>query len=782
MNWIGYRRSLMLCGFAAAGLGDWFLAVKASPVRSPGFLHGIACFSVAHALWTAGQLREARPDVRVLLAVSVPLLSFVCLRLMPVLPFPVSVAVAAYAAISALSLSVAVDGRRMFYTLGIALLVFSDIMIGARMLHAPGCGQLAGPAYVLAELFLVVSWLRRGEPRLSAPQRPFCATVSLGAVAAASFLMAMAMFPGGGYDPTMRMLSSLGRTVAGGVAWPWCHHLFVAGMISSAAAVSTALLSRRRLVCGARRCVLEWGTVLNVAGMLTIAAVPENIDMMFHNVGCWLAATGGAMALLSLDRRAASRFWTASLLSVACLFGVALALHALKAVPFAPAVTAMQKVLILSFAAWVVRIVWPAGSPLARRAAAGAGLALLVITAWLYPTPATHATTAGAVLDGAGEAAKPLCADECAALRWLEHVTGPLAPDEERDLWNIGGTQHGLFAKRYSIAFAGYAAAALGMRGDGAQRMTAGRILGNCIERYLKRDVWAYSMSKSYWGLKPWAPDPCFRENVMYTGHLLQLLALYETFTGDTRYWKEGFDFTWKDGRTVHYTVKRLIDVTVHQMRHGPNGGLTCEPGLMFFPCNNHPHVALALFARLGHGDWSADARRWERWALDHYARPLFGGGALNLVYHVKSGLFHPRGSPALDAWSLLWYEPWAADRGSAIALWNEAAKKIDWTVLSSPGDAIEGRDTCCDPAKVPPTVAASFLAAAARACGDGDTAERLEKPLDAKSLRRDRGMYRLDLDREWRIGATANRIIALAIANGSSFRKLCGGGWRSGR
>ena len=74
----------------------------------------------------------------------------------------------------------------------------------------------------------------------------------------------------------------------------------------------------------------------------------------------------------------------------------------------------------------------------------------------------------------------------------------------------------------------------------------------------------------------------------------------------------------------------------------------------------------------------------------------------------------------------------------------------------------------------MPPTVAAPFLAAAARACGDSAAAERLERPLDAKYLRRDGGMYRLDLAREWRIGATANRIIALAIANGSSFRTLC--------
>lgn len=52
------------------------------------------------------------------------------------------------------------------------------------------------------------------------------------------------------------------------------------------------------------------------------------------------------------------------------------------------------------------------------------------------------------------------------------------------------------------------------------------------------------------------------------------LLAYFELFTGDRRYHREGggWDFVWKDGRKVHYDVEKLIDVTVEQMRKGPNG------------------------------------------------------------------------------------------------------------------------------------------------------------------------------------------------------------------
>ena len=87
----------------------------------------------------------------------------------------------------------------------------------------------------------------------------------------------------------------------------------------------------------------------------------------------------------------------------------------------------------------------------------------------------------------------------------------------------------------------------------------------------------------------------------------------------------------------------------------------------------------------------------------------------MKLVYHVRSGIFYPRGDGALDGWSLLWYEPWAADRQTAVALWRKAAEKIDWDGLETKPDVGNEEFTCCRPVDVPPVAAASFLAAAAR-------------------------------------------------------------------
>ena len=47
------------------------------------------------------------------------------------------------------------------------------------------------------------------------------------------------------------------------------------------------------------------------------------------------------------------------------------------------------------------------------------------------------------------------------------------------------------------------------------------------------------------------------------------------------------------------------------------------------------------------------------------------GGGAVGLVYHVKTNLVFPRGQNAFDGWSILFYEAWASDRTRVKALWK---------------------------------------------------------------------------------------------------------------
>lgn len=783
-----FRRAWMAAGFATALAGDWLLAVRGASRTSPEFLLGVAAFAAAQALWSVGQRREGRPVWRVFAGAALPLGVFAVARLRAALPFATWAAVCAYSVLTAFSLSVAAATRRRFYCAGIALLAVSDLMIGGRLLGAPGCSSLSGPLYLASEACLVLSFLLgRREPRLGERRGPRTPSsldsgMKFGAAAFAAFALAALSWPGGGYNPFMRMLSALGRTSVRGVDWPWCHWFFMAGMAFAALAAAAVFAGESRRLSGWRGRAAGWGLAANVGGLLAIGLVPENVDQFFHNVGCWGATLGGGAILIARDRPGRDRVWTFVLGAVAVAFGCAVALHAVRATPYAPWVPTFQKCVIVAFALWAVDCARRVPGARVRRGTwfvIGALVALVMaraLPALRFVRPGRTALPEVAEASATEpESQAPFSDDERAALRFLDYVTGPLPPDDEREWWDVGGSQHGLFARRYHIAFCGYAAAALGARGGAGERAVAGRVLGRCVERMLRRDVWAYSMSRSYWGRKPWAPDPCYRENVMFTGHLLQLLALYEAFTGDARYWTEGWDFVWRDGRRVHYDVGALIRVTTDQMRHGPNGGVTCEPGLMFFPCNNHPHVALAIFSALGRGDWTADAMRWEKWALRHYAGPPLGGGALSLVYHARSGLFYPRGHNGLDGWSLLWFEPWVSDRSAALSLWREAAGRIDWDALENGADDVGEFDMCRNPADVPPAATAAFLAAAARACDDPATAARLEAIVDRSLVRRD-GMLWLDLRREWRVGATAVRIVSLAESNGFRWRPFIRG------
>ena len=191
MRWLSHRRAWMLAGFVAAGAGDWFLAIKGSPRASPGFAYGVLCFALAQALWATGQLREARPDWRMALALAIPLCLFSAVRVAPTLPPATGVAVCAYAALTAYAFSLAYATRRVFYAWGIGLLCFSDVMIGFGLLYMPGCHALVGPTYVAAEACLLVSLLFPRERRFDPSRRnPWPAAAIFGSTAFMLFALA----------------------------------------------------------------------------------------------------------------------------------------------------------------------------------------------------------------------------------------------------------------------------------------------------------------------------------------------------------------------------------------------------------------------------------------------------------------------------------------------------------------------------------------------------------------------------------------------------------------
>ena len=160
-----------------------------------------------------------------------------------------------------------------------------------------------------------------------------------------------------------------------------------------------------------------------------------------------------------------------------------------------------------------------------------------------------------------------------------------------------GGTQLGFTSIRYHVAFVAYAVALVGSRTPAFQGLQR-RTLGACLAMLLQYEVWSYC--KTYWRGQEARPFEC-GENIMWTGHVLQTAVLYEALLGDARLRRRG-GLVARDGASGEQHASGTLGLgrrIARAMRENPTGGVACEPGCVFWPCQNHPHVALVMLEAL---------------------------------------------------------------------------------------------------------------------------------------------------------------------------------------
>lgn len=245
------------------------------------------------------------------------------------------------------------------------------------------------------------------------------------------------------------------------------------------------------------------------------------------------------------------------------------------------------------------------------------------------------------------------------------------------DGWFDDGNQLDITAFRYQFAFCGYACAAMAARTP-AYRDLAQRQLNDLCERMIDRRAWFYV--PHYWDYGDGPPDPCKYENVMYTGHLTQLMSLYELMTGDMRYSDPGWDFLWEDGRTVHYTLEEAVQGLHDQSAASPTGGICCEPGLVFADCNSHSSASFVLFDLVHNTHYSDVNQRWFDWMHVHFRNHVpFTREFLYVIYDQKRGVFYPVGDVGADCWALGWGYPWFPDTQFLQEGWQRIAKRAKW-------------------------------------------------------------------------------------------------------
>jgi len=362
---------LAWCGLAVTMAGDYFLAVRGAPLASDSFLYGVAGFSLAQTLWIAFLRRHAAWNPRLAAGLLFSFGVLFAARVIPALPSArLAWALGGYGLLSAVSVSYACGRHPLSsaWRFGLCALLFSDTLIAfGQILRVPHVRHLVGVTYLASLLLIAAGIARCGRcprpgHRLRLLRRAPLAAFWGGLAAFALFLAAMLFYPGKAYNPCMRMLSVLGRTRLDGVDYPVCHYLFTAGLMVSALAAARFYPALACFVTDARaKLCLRWGGALNAAGLLAIAFVPENVNGFYHNVGCFAAVGGGGLALLMLTparlnprTSGLARWnwlvWCSALVTV---FQTFLCCHQAKVLPFAPYVPTCQKLLILTFAAWL---------------------------------------------------------------------------------------------------------------------------------------------------------------------------------------------------------------------------------------------------------------------------------------------------------------------------------------------------------------------------------------------------------------------------------------------
>lgn len=242
----------------------------------------------------------------------------------------------------------------------------------------------------------------------------------------------------------------------------------------------------------------------------------------------------------------------------------------------------------------------------------------------------------GSVATGAGE---PGLTD--AELGHLRHFVSLARQDlDDWTGWDAMN-QGGLEAFRYQIAFMTYALAFQQYHSVPAYRDLYQDTINLLIKRMIQKPVWEFWEEVSK-GSADWDPDyvggaegtrdPVGEKNIMYSGHIVHMVALYESLYRDYRWSEKGaLTFRWDSDQHFVYDMPSLVRI-IHDEMMAPRlpgsrdiGAMECEPNLVFPECNQHPTLAFMLFDRAHNTSFSTEIQK-----------------ALK-AFFVDNGVYHPK-------------------------------------------------------------------------------------------------------------------------------------------
>jgi len=360
-------------GLAMTILSNHFLITLKAPAHTHAFMYGVMSALLAHLCWIIFLRRHATLNLRVALGLFASLGLLFAVRLLPAFhdAYWLAGAIALHIILTIVCVAYAFGKHTLsrMWRYAFCTLAGSDLMLGYNLfLYVPDMEPLIELTYLISLAGIAIAIARCAQKPTQANRIRYLRTVPLIVVLGGFFVtllfsFSMACCPNMAYNPYMRMLSYLGRTQINNVNYPLCHYLFMGALIISVGIVAFFYPALSCFVKNnASKTCLRWGGTLNATGLLIIAFIPENTSEAGHNIGCFLAAAGAAVTIITLAFKrnnpkvpSAVRWgWLIWGFAVIATFEFFLLAHQFRLLPFAPYVPTVQKIVILTFAAWMI--------------------------------------------------------------------------------------------------------------------------------------------------------------------------------------------------------------------------------------------------------------------------------------------------------------------------------------------------------------------------------------------------------------------------------------------
>jgi hypothetical protein len=192
----------------------------------------------------------------------------------------------------------------------------------------------------------------------------------------------------------------------------------------------------------------------------------------------------------------------------------------------------------------------------------------------------------------------------------------------------------------------------------------------------LQPDVWGMWLTvivsgnhKSYLDpAKDWR-DPVREKDIMYSGHLLQMISLYETLYDDREFDRPHsmiFEISGDNGFIHTYDHKSLAELIAKQYPDSGYVGIECEPNDVYAECNQHAILGLMQFDQV-HGTHLSDVGEqfWAKAVELGYIDPQTH--RTMCYYKAKEKLRIDTPYAWSDGWLGVMYNAWDRERVSKL-------------------------------------------------------------------------------------------------------------------